>query len=73
MAILSYNNNVHRIHKNTHCLKLHSQLVVGVFQGSCNGLQVVDQHAETQQGAALKHGQALALSITKTDIWVYLS
>lgn len=73
MAILSYNNNVHGIHKNTtHCLELHSQLVVGVFQGSCNGLQVVDQHAEKQQGAALKHGQALALYINKTDICVYL-
>lgn len=34
----------------THSLELHSQLVVGEFEGSGNGLEIVYQHAETHRG-----------------------
>lgn len=42
-----YTNNKHS--SETHSLELHPQLVVGEFEGSSNGLEIVYQHAETHR------------------------
>lgn len=40
-----YHVNIDNKLSETHCLQLHPQLVVGEFEGSGDGLKVVDQHA----------------------------